>query len=241
MLFNRLLFLGGLLALNALLFDLATHTRRRFLLLLVYASMFTHHIQFYYGEVFSTILAGVGLLAVARGRTGAGWGCVVLAIVNTPAWMGGLILAVGCVVLQTRRWRHALVVPIALALILLESWLRRGHPMATGYEQDHGFSTVLPYSGQPGFSYPLFFGLLSVLLSFGKGLFFFAPGLLIPAQDRALPDPIRRGWHLWLAFLIGLVLVYARWWSWYGGWFWGPRFLLLACLPASLSLATHLQ
>ena len=31
-------------------------------------------------------------------------------------------------------------------------------------------ATILTYSGRPGFSYPLFFGVLSVLFSFGKGL-----------------------------------------------------------------------
>jgi hypothetical protein len=37
--------------------------------------------------------------------------------------------------------------------------------------------------------------------------------------------------------VIGLVLVYARWWAWYGGAVWGPRFFLFASLPASLVLA----
>ena len=39
--------------------------------------------------------------------------------------------------------------------------------------------------GRPGFSYPLFFGELSALLSFGKGLAFYAPGLILPIR-RAL-------------------------------------------------------
>ena len=34
-----------------------------------------------------------------------------------------------------------------------------------------------------------------------------------------------------------MVLVYARWWAWYGGAVWGPRFFLFASLPASLVLA----
>jgi hypothetical protein len=36
-----------------------------------------------------------------------------------------------------------------------------------------------------------------------------------------------------------LIVVYAKWWAWYGGWFWGPRFFLAACIPASLALATR--
>jgi hypothetical protein len=37
--------------------------------------------------------------------------------------------------------------------------------------------------------------------------------------------------------VVGLVLVYAGWWAWYGGAVWGPRFFLFASLPAALVLA----
>ena len=43
--------------------------------------------------------------------------------------------------------------------------------------------------------------------------------------------------RLWILFLCGLILVYSRWWSWYGGGFWGPRYFLIACIPASLAMA----
>src|SRR5205823_1986975 len=45
----------------------------------------------------------------------------------------------------------------------------------------------------------------------------------------------------WISFLIGLILVYARWWAWYGGTFWGPRFFLFASIPASFALAVCLM
>ncbi len=32
-------------------------------------------------------------------------------------------------------------------------------------------------------------------------------------------------------------MAYASWWSWYGGWYWGPRFFLFASVPASWILA----
>ena len=44
-----------------------------------------------------------------------------------------------------------------------------------------------------------------------------------------------------MSFLIGLLLVYSSWWAWHGGWFWGPRFLLIASIPASFALAVRLQ
>src|SRR5262249_1260204 len=97
------------------------------------------------------------------------------------------------------------------------------------------------------FSYPFFFGLLSILLSFGKGLIFFAPGLLLPVGKTLLRIeqrehlPLQRVYILWLCFLVGLILVYARWWAWYGGVVWGPRFLLFASIPASFALAIRLH
>jgi hypothetical protein len=45
----------------------------------------------------------------------------------------------------------------------------------------------------------------------------------------------------WMVFLVGLVLVYANWYDWSGAWFWGPRFLLFASIPASFALAVGLH
>jgi hypothetical protein len=42
-------------------------------------------------------------------------------------------------------------------------------------------------------------------------------------------------------YLAGIVLVYGTWWAWYGGFTWGPRFLIFASLPASLLLAAQLR
>src|SRR2546430_10361340 len=39
----------------------------------------------------------------------------------------------------------------------------------------------------------------------------------------------------------GIVLVYGTWWAWYGGFTWGPRFLIFASLPASLLLAAQIR
>jgi hypothetical protein len=105
-----------------------------------------------------------------------------------------------------------------------------------------GNKTLMPYSGLPGFSYPFFFGLLAILFSFGKGLVYFTPGLFLPlgARLRALGEcgaGLLRLHRSWVAFTVGLILVYAAWWDWSGDWFWGPRFLLFASIPASLALA----
>lgn len=216
---------------------------RRFFLILISASMFPHHLKDYYGEVFSAVLSAVGILCLAVGRDGLGWLGLGLAVVNQPAaWVGAA--AVGAMQLvSTRRLRHVLS-PLAVALLIaLESWIRRGSPLLTGYEGNHGFPTMLPYSGLPSFSYPLFFGMVSILFSFGKGLVFFAPGLLVLGRDTwgSTPGAVRRACALALVFLAGMVLVYSKWWAWYGGFFWGPRFFLFASIPASFVLALQIS
>lgn len=211
---------------------------RRFLLLLLTASMFPNHLKWYYGEVFTAICAGVGLAAVVFGRQVAGWVAVVLGIANTPATLVGMGLIALKHTLDRRRVLY-LLLPLAPALlILLENWLRRGNPLNFRYEA--------------GFTYPWVFGVLSILFSFGEGLIFFAPGLLlwlrpqrIEASDSTVSDvqidhKLGSMYGLWIAFLIGMIAVYAGWYDWSGAWFWGPRFFLFASLPASLALALRL-
>jgi hypothetical protein len=249
--FNLICFIAGLAVTYWLLrTQVDRGLLRKFFLLLIAASMFPNHLEAYYGEVFTALGVGVGLVAVTRGTTRAawaGWTAVVLGVANTPA----ALIALACVVaqraLQHRRWRYLLAFVAAAALIAGEAWLRRGSPFASGYQGDAGFRTVMPYSGLPGFSYPFFFGVLSILFSFGRGLVFFAPGLLLPIRQRlralggSSGSALSGIYILWLSFLVGLVLVYATWWAWYGGWFWGPRFFLFAVLPASLALAVRLH
>jgi hypothetical protein len=214
--------------------------RRKFFLVLLAASMFPNHLRGYFTEVFSSVMVAVGFWAVRFGRPGLGWSAVTLGVVNMPATLLALTLATVRHVWESKRLRHLLVIALTVALWLLESWMRRGHPTFTGYQGNNGPRTVLPYSGLPGFSYPLFFGLLSVLLSFGKGLLFFVPGLLLPSREW-MHDELKGVHRLWLWFLAGMILVYASWWAWFGGWFWGPRFFLFACFPASLAIAVRLQ
>jgi hypothetical protein len=47
-------------------------------------------------------------------------------------------------------------------------------------------------------------------------------------------------YRAWLCFLVGIVLSYAKFCGWYGGDFWGPRYVMFASIPASLALALNL-
>jgi hypothetical protein len=242
--FNTI-FLGlGLLTLYLLLRNrMDRRLLRAFLLLALVASMFPAHIEEFYGEVFTALCVAAGvILLFTRARWG-GWIALIVGVANTPATIVGLGLMVAQRLLRSRRLRYLLLPLGALALIGLEAWLRRGSPFASGYTDDRGYQTFMPYSGLPGFSYPFYLGLLSLIFSFGKGIIFFAPGLLLPARRAlgALSVRLRMIHQLWLLFMVGLILVYASWWAWYGGWFWGPRFLLFASIPASLALAVWLR
>ncbi|GEM_PF-313024 len=251
--YNLILLALACCALYWLLRDHLDHTTLRiFLLLMVVASMFPNHIETYYGETFTALMVAVGLAFVMFGRRW-GWGAVVLGVASAPATLAGLICVVARWMLTTRRLRLLGVVLAVGILIVLENWVRRGGPFTTGYEHDAGLQTLALFSGRSGFSYPFLFGVLSILLSFGKGIFYYMPGLLLPVRSRLMAlktgsakteDAARRlvTLHsLWLWFVVGLVAIYASWWAWYGGWFWGPRFFLIGCVPASFALSLWLR
>jgi hypothetical protein len=85
-------------------------------------------------------------------------------------------------------------------------------------------------------------GVLNIVFSFGKGILFFAPGLLLwwSVQPR-LRVQERRLLGDMLAYLLGLIIVYSNWTGWADDNSWGPRFFLFASLPASILLAISLR
>jgi len=217
---------------------------RKVVLVLLFSSLLTNRLRDYNAEVLTATLATLGIVVVTSGRRAwLGWAAIVIGVVNTPAAFGGLALVAFAQVWRERRLRWLLPLAAAALLVGLEAWIRRGSPTDSGYAGDHGFATALPYSGRPGFSYPFILGVLSILLSFGRGLLLFTPGLLLGPFPRTR-ELLRRCHALVLAlvlFVAGLVLVYAKWWAWYGGNAWGPRFFVFAAVPASLFLAARLQ
>ena len=247
--FNTLVYALGLLAFYLLMRPYVDgRLLRSFLLLLTLASMFPYHLTQFYGEIFTAVLVAVGFAFATLRRRGAltGLALVAVGVANTPAVIAGLAVALAKHIWDTRRLRYAVTLVAALALIGAESWLRRGSAINDGYQRDNGGHTLMPFAGMPGFSYPLLLGLLAVLFSFGKGLIFFTPGLFLPMRHRIADTWGTRSriwsmYSLWLCVVAGLILVYAKWWAWYGGWFWGPRFFLFASIPASFALAHWTQ
>jgi hypothetical protein len=92
---------------------------------------------------------------------------------------------------------------------------RYGNPFDTGY---------LP---QENFSGDWLQGIAGLLVSPGRGLFLYAPVLLLALP--ALPALFRRhraeaalAWSMIAAHL----LLYGKWYMWHGGYAWGPRFII---------------
>ena len=217
---------------------------RRFavIILLMAASMMPHHAGYFYGEMLSATAVMIGLLCMARHKHVPAAILLGLGTAQTPALLPALGLVLLYMAIKERKIYYGLYLVVPILISLCDNWFKYGTPFVSAYLQasEHGAKTVMPYSGLPGFSYPLGFGLLSVLLSFGKGLAFFAPGLFLRWKigntgdgDRASIETI----DLFLVFLAGMVVTYARWWGWYGGQFWGPRYLLFASIPACFILA----
>ncbi len=213
-----------------------------FLLLLGTTAMIPASLTGFGAETFTVMATGTGLAAWSSCRWKTAVVLLALAIANVPATIVGVALAMAWWAWRMKRVRAMAPIAVGAGLWLLENAVRRKSAFATGYEGDHGFQTLLPYSGLTGFSYPTLFGVLSLLVSFGKGLLFFASGLLL-WFGRALEAlrSVRDIIVLWLLYLAGLVLVYGSWWAWYGGFTWGPRFLVFASVPASLLLAAQVR
>ncbi len=210
------------------------HLLRKFFLILITASMFSDQVKFYGGETFTATFVGFGVLAVTFAPVWIGWAMIVLGVVNTPAAFVGLLCLSLKKIWDDKRWRYSLAIVTAGSLIMAEAWLRRGNPLDSGY-RDQTFST------------PFMIGLLSIIFSSGKGLLFFTPGLFLPVQryifslEQQSKEKLFVAYMLWISFVVGLILIYAAWWAWDGGLFWGPRFFLIASLPASFALAVRLH
>lgn len=113
----------------------------------------------------------------------------------------------------------ALITPLLLAgaLLLWYNRIRFGDPFATGYHFDSG----------EGFTTPIWQGLWGLLISPYRGVFWHTPLFVAtlfgfrPFLRRHQPE----GWLI-VALSLSLIGLYSMWWMWWGGFAWGPRFLV---------------
>jgi hypothetical protein len=256
-----------LIALIAILFlltcgDLGLDRRVSFLttLLLVFATS----LPVYGRGLFNDALTAVLVLAAFRAWLGerpiASGACAALAVLTRAEY--AVLIPVLLFFFRSRaaeerppwRWRHGfascsrarlhlLAVPLLLGLlVLIYNAARFGSPF------DQGTLTDNPHDV---FSTPLMTGLYGILLSPGKGVFWYAPPLFlsllgIPWMTRASSidrvSPRRTVWLI-LAIFLPILLIHASWHSWMGGWSYGPRRLIailpLLLLPAGFWIAAH--
>ena len=95
----------------------------------------------------------------------------------------------------------------------------------------HRFGDALEFGykppADPGFTTPLLEGAHGLLLSPEKSVLLFAPAIvLVPLALAALWRRDRPAATLLLAVFAATFVLAATWWSWQGGWSWGPRLLL---------------
>ena len=209
-----------------------------FWIILLSASMLPNHLSHYYGEIFSSFAILCGVLFLDRSRFIAPI-LIALGVANTPAL--AIPLYVAAILPSGYRKKLVCAGIITTAIVIAENMIKFGSVFGSPYlsANEKGFQTFMPYSGMAGFSYPVFFGVLSILLSFGKGLLFFVPGLvlLLRRSTYALLRMNHKVAITLAAAMIAMILVYSKWWAWYGGGCWGPRFFLLLVFPAALALS----
>jgi len=153
-----------------------------------------------------------------------------------PLWMGTAVAVAWQARASTESGagRRAVVVVglglvLACAAQLIENRLERGHLFDGGYGTES-------FRFHPA-------GIAGLLVSPGKGAAFFLPQvvlLVLAPSWRAWPERLRAwaGPRILGAVLLsaGLVVLYGSWWSWGGGRYFGPRFLLLPSLAGGVAL-----
>jgi hypothetical protein len=202
------------------------------------------YVKTLFGEPLVALLLLAAVMAAWRWRErgGAGWllslGAALALIIGVNLVYAVFVLLFALYVGAGTRQRFKslllLVVPIALmvAIIAAQNWGRFGNVLTSGYQ----------FAAGEGFTYPLLDGLYGLILSPYRGYFWYNPLLIL-----ALPGWVllrrKQGSLAWLIAALCLVqpLIFASWWSWYGGIVWGPRFLLPTVPLALVCLAPVME
>jgi hypothetical protein len=189
----------------------------------------------YTKEFFSEPLAAFGIvLAVERvlarrPAAGVGMAVAVLARPQSLVFVPLLLL----VVLRRQGVRAVLgtAAPIGASVVLTLAYnlVRFGNPLHFGY-QDQGFTT------------PFLEGAAGLLLDPAKSVLLFAPVvLLVPFALGRLWRADRDAFTLIAGNLAVTFVITATWFSWMGGWAWGPRLLIPGLVPAFAAVGPWLS
>ena len=209
-------------------------------------SMFAAYVTSFNAEALSLMLVSAGLLLLAdhggrRGRL-AGVALAAFGAAIIPVQVAGLGV-LGLVLLVRRRnpWVVSAAV-VAGAMAVVDVAITEHRLGISKYGVEVKSFEVLPWGRVADFGYPLVFGLLGILFSFGRGLVWYMPSLFLRNEPRPQPlDPVAQ-WRRWLTVMVLVTVpIYAKWWAWYGGVSFGPRFFMLGVVPAAVALCERLQ
>ncbi|MGZ3713203.1 MAG: hypothetical protein ACXVBE_15675, partial [Bdellovibrionota bacterium] len=188
-------------------------------------------------------LAALSLALIILRRNHFGIPGLAIAAASSPPTLLAVGLSSAGLAWLKKRWRYFLPPLLGLIFILLENTLRFGTLVNQQYFRDEALTlNALPYARLNGFHYPFWFGVLSICFSFGKGIAFYCSGLLaIPFAMKLLPENLQQLQKLFAFYVLGLVLIYAKWCAWPGDWYWGPRYFLFAGIPAAIAIHALLE
>lgn len=213
----------------------------KFILLTLVGSMFTANTRDFFSETFSssTLFVGILLLILNKYKI-LSILLVSLSVVTNTVLIVPVSLIALYFIFKERKVGYVFYILNPILIIGLENFLKFGSVLNQAYSNNHGFHTLMPYSGLPNFSYPLFFGILSILFSFGKGLVFFTPAIFLQVHFDKKEKFMKAIYIISAVIGICLILIYSKWWAWYGGVCWGPRFFLFLSFMNSFVLAFFL-
>jgi hypothetical protein len=148
--------------------------------------------------------------------------------IAVPVWLA-------LIVVKHKSWQHALrfalgVSPSILA-ILIYNWRIAGSPF-TALNAYHAHDTYHNLSRFYGLSFPSTDALWGLSFSGAMGLFIFAPVLAIAAfflikrlvMEKSAIGELRTDYLTWFSILFFLSI--ASFFTWWGGWSYGPRYLI---------------
>lgn len=147
-----------------------------------------------------------------------------------PAVVAGVLLAVPA---DRRRQELVRIAAGATPFLVVWAWynaVRFGNPWTLGYAGTEGFAGDFPA------------GLFGLTLSPARGLLWYAPLLLVALAGARAAWRLNRPLALAAAIvLVGRLILFASWSSWWGGVTWGPRFLVPAMPALAVGLAGALS
>jgi hypothetical protein len=207
-------------------------------------SMFSLFVTGFNAEALALMLVSYGALLALDGRRVAvrALGAVLMAL--GAASIPVQVLALGVVGLFMLRRRNAwflLAAAAGVVITVADATWTEGHFALSKYPREVGeFKDLLPWGDVANFGYPLVFGLVGVLFSFGRGLLWFQPALFVRSVHTTT-DVVRTWRRALTLFVVVMIPVYSKWWAWYGGFTFGPRFFLLGVVPAAVVITERLQ